>query len=336
MATHLRGPERVIINQLIDQNVFTSHPTPKTTQVVADAMMAFKKTVVQQHVNNYLTDLVGQRPENYQENLVWLVGPQQESPEAVHVLLATLKAVINLPELQGNRADRAVLVQTIVRQVHSEVVDLDEREIHRLITALFVDRFNLFVPDLPEYTPSDQEQEITEYWDVSPDFNLVAQALVNRLMAQTGRPPLTAVQRLNRLLLSRRYLSRATLSPQLWATLLQQKEAIAAQWAELQRFDLECGDDYALLLDTTRQPSKAKPSVVAIAVARRIGVGIPADKLTQTIRQVAATVLPDYPIVPTLVKQALLDFGLVTIQHEFVSPTPLVQRFAVGTQAEEE
>lgn len=336
MPAHLSGPERLIINRLIDQNLFTSTHTAKTAQATAAAVMALKRTVVQQHVNGFLKDLVGTVPENYQESLVWLVGPLKEDSETVHVLLATLKAVINIPELQGNRTDRAVLAQTIVRQVHSEVPQLDEHEIHRLITDLFVDHFHLFVPDVPESTPADQDQEVAEYWDVDPEFNRFAQALVTSLTKREDTAPLTAVQRLNRALLINRYLSRATLSPQLWTTLQANRESIAQQWAELDRFDLECGDDYVLLLDKSRTPSRAKPTAVAINVARQIGVGMPEAKLNQKIKQVTAQLFPDYTLAPTPVKQALIEFCLVTIQHDFVSPTPLVSRFMVTTQAEEE
>ncbi|GEO65713.1 hypothetical protein [Levilactobacillus spicheri] len=337
MVTHLRGAERDIVNQLIDRNLFTSTLTAQTPKATVNAVKALKKTVVQQHVNHFLQELVGTIPENYQENLVWLVGPPKEDAETVHILLATLKAVINVPELQGNRADRSVLTQTIVRQVHSEVPQLDEREIHRRITQLFVDRFQLFTPDTPEYVPLDQDQEVIEYWNVDPDFNRIAQALVTRLATKAATPPLTRLQRLNRALLIKRSLSRATTSPQLWQTLQEHRTELAQQWAELGRFDLECGDDYALLLDRTRTPSRAKPTVVAIAVARQIGeVGLPAAKLMAKIKQVTAVLFPDATISPTLVKQALAELGLVTVRDTFVVATPIAQRFLAKTTPEEE
>lgn len=336
MVTKLHATERFVINQLIDRGVFTSTLTPRTPQATVEAVMALKRTVTQQRINGYLKNLVGTIPENYQENLVWLLGPLKEDAETVHVLLATLKAVINIPELQGNRTDRAVLIQTVVRQVHSEVTTLDEREIHRLITALFVDRFKLFIPDVPEYTPIDQDQEITEYWDIDPEINRFAQAVVTHFRQKQAMPPLSAIQRLNRALLIKRSLNRATTSPQLWQALQDNRQAIAQQWAQLDRFDLEIGDDYALLLDHARTPSRAKPTVVAIALARQIGVGIPLEKLNQKIKQVAAVLLPNYPINLTLVKQALTDLGLVTIQSDFVTPTPLATRFMAKTQSEEE
>lgn len=269
MATHLRQTEQLIINQLLDRNVFTSRPSRKASQAQQKAVQALKQTVTQQHINYYLNDLLGSRPENFQENLVLLLGAQRESATAVHVLLATLKAIINLPELQGDRTDRVVLAQSVIQQVHSEVVELDEGTIHREITRLFVDRFKLLTPDAPAYLPSEADQEITEYWDVDPNFNLVAQAMVNRLRHRQETPPLTMRQRINRALLTHHYLTPQT-APQLWPELLANRAALAQQWAELDRFDLECGDGYALLLDKTRQPSQAKPTVVAIAVARAI------------------------------------------------------------------
>lgn len=117
-----------------------------------------------------------------------------------------MKAVINLPELQANQKDRSVLTQTIVRQVHSEVIDLDEKEIRRIINQLFVDRFKLFTLDYPELTQSNQSQEVAEYWNVNPNFNQVAQAIVNQLLVHQELD-LNDEQKLNRLLLNSRFIS---------------------------------------------------------------------------------------------------------------------------------
>lgn len=331
--SNLRATDRLIINQLFNNGVFTRTITPKTTGPMVDAINALKKPANQQRLNSYFKNLLGVVPDNYQENLLFLFGTQRLEPEAVHVLLATIKAVINLPELQNTQSDRVVATQTIIRQVHSEVVTLNEKEIRRQITALFVDRFALFVPDLPDLGPSEQTQTVEDYWDVSPDFNYFAQCLVNHLQAQTDTQPLTPVQRVNRALLTQRYLSR---SSKLWPDLLVHKAEIAEQWAQLGRFDLECGDDYALLLDNTRQPSKAKPFVVAIAVANSLGVGIPSDMLTTRIHLLTRQIFPETDVSVSLVKQALTDNGLVKEENQYVSPTPIVSRFVMRTMVEQD
>lgn len=333
MATKLSNLERLIINQLIDTGLFTSSPF-KPTNEMNDAVLALKKTIVQNHVNNYLNDLIGINPENIQENLLLTLGSDYESPETVHVLLATLKAVINLPELQSNTSDRAVLTQTIVRQVRSEVVDLDEKEVQRLITELFVERFKLFTEDHPDVAQSEQTQEITEYWNVSPDFNLVAQAIVNRLTSRQ-EVVMSDVQRVNQALLINRYIS-PKMSPHLWEVLLDKKDKIAAQWENLDRFDLECGDDYALLLDKKRQQVKSRPAVVAIAVAHGIHAGISEDELNQLIKDNVEKLFPSKKITVSQVKESLNDFDLIKIKHDFVYPAPIVKRFAIEEEISQE
>jgi len=326
MATRLSNLERLIVNQLIDTGLFTSSPV-KPTKEMTDAIMALKKTVVQNRINNYLKDLIGITPENIQENLLLTLGSEDESAETVHVLLATLKAVINLPELQNGSGDRAVLTQTIVRQVRSEVVDLDEKEVQRLITKLFVERFKLFTEDRPDVAQSEQTQEITEYWNVSPDFNLVAQAIVNRL-TNKQTPDLTDIQRVNRALLINHYIS-PKMSPYLWEILLDNKNKIFEQWENLDRFDLECGDDYALLLDKKRQQVKSKPAVVAIAVAHSIHSGISESELNQLIKDNINKLFPTNNIAVSNVKESLSEFDLIKTKNDFVYPAPIVKRFAI-------
>jgi len=326
MVTRLSNLERLIVNQLIDTGLFTSSPV-KPTKEMTDAVMALKKTVVQNRVNNYLKDLIGITPENIQENLLLTLGSENESAETVHVLLATLKAVINLPELQNGSGDRAVLTQTIVRQVRSEVVDLDEKEVQRLITKLFVERFKLFTEDRPDVAQSEQTQEITEYWNVSPDFNLVAQAIVNQL-ANKQTPDLTDIQRVNRALLINRHIS-PKMSPYLWEVLLDNKDKISEQWGNLDRFDLECGDDYALLLDKKRQQTKSKPAVVAISVAHSIHAGISEAEFNQLIKDNINKLFPTNNIALSNVKESLSEFDLIKIKNDFVYPAPTVKRFAI-------
>jgi len=329
----LHGTEQLIINELFDHSIFTSTITDRTTQVMADAINALKRPAAQQRINAFLDDLVGLAPTNFQENLVFLPGEKWLAPETVHVLLATLKAIINLPELQNTQLDRVVAVRTVVRQVHSEVVDLDEKEIRRQIIDLFVNRLGLFLEDEPEQGPDDQAQEVEEYWDVSSDFNFIAQCLVNQLQAAADVKELTSLQRINRALLNQRYVAA---SSRLWPELVAHKETIAAQWRQTNRFDLECGDDYALLLDRKRTPSTAKPFVIAVGVARSLGVGIPSDQLTTRIHKIAEQVLPEYPINVSLVKEALHDNALAREQDGYVIATPLVHRFVMRTADEGE
>lgn len=331
--SELRATERLIVNQLFDHGIFTSTITPQTTGTTVDAINALKRPVTQQRLNSYFKNLLGVVPDNYQENLLFLFGDKRLDAESVHILLATIKAVINLPELQNTQSDRVVPTQTIIRQVHSEVVALDEKEIRRQIVALFVDRFALFTPDMPELGPSDQTLEVEDYWDISPDFNYVDQCLVNHLQAGENAQPATAQQRVNRALLNRRYLSRQS---KLWPELLLHKEAIAEQWAQLDRFELECGDNYALLLDKTRQPSRAKPFVVAIAVANSLGVGLPTDQLVPRIHLLIRQIFPDTNVVISQVKQAMKEYALVKEENGYVSPTPLTSRFVMKTMVEQD
>ena len=325
--TDLTSSERLVINQLFDHGIFTSTVTPKMTNKMTDAIKSVKRPLVQQHINTYLKQLVGSGPDNYQNNFLFFIGSNQLDEDHVHVLLATLKAVINLPELKGRDADRAVATQSIMRQVHSEVPNLSEKLIYKMITDLFVTRLELFKPDIPENLSGEETQEVKEYWDVSPDFNYIAQCIVNYLMAQKDTPKLTAVQRVNRALMIKRYISAKT-DPGLWPTLVSNKNDVAEQWAQLQRFDLECGNDYALLLDRTHQPSSARPFVLAIAVAHSLGAGIPAAHLNQRIKQINHTVLPDHVVAPGLVSQALEDNALAYERGGFVIPSPLVKRFS--------
>ncbi|WP_259681559.1 hypothetical protein [Lactiplantibacillus pentosus] len=68
----LHHNERLIINQLLDQSLFTSTIQSGMTNRTKEAIQALKRPQVQQRVNTYLRDLVGVVPENYQENLVFL------------------------------------------------------------------------------------------------------------------------------------------------------------------------------------------------------------------------------------------------------------------------
>lgn len=330
----LRHSDQVIINELIDHQVFISAVTTQMSQKTVEAIESLKHPGTQQRISNYLTDLIGQNPGNYQENLVWLVGPQYVSATTVHILLATLKAIINLPELQNTRADRVVLAETVVRQVHSEVTECDERTILRQINALFVDQLGLLTLDQPATPPRDQAGEVQDYWDVNPNFTFITQCLVDNLMTTTPKPELTPIQQLNTQLLTQRYLSRKS-SAELWQTLTDNRVLIADQWAQLDRFEFEVGDDYALLLDQQRTPSEAKPFVIAIMVAHELGnAGVPQDELTALIKRTMVGIPAVASLTTTQVKQALFDYDLIEQRAGFISPTPLVARFQVKPEEE--
>lgn len=329
---NLSNSERIIINQLLDRGVFLSSINKQTPKSKIDVINSLKQNTVQQRINRYFEDLLGLQPESYQENLLFLLSSSSESPEIVHVILATLKTIINLPELKSDRDDQVVETSAIVRQVHSEVTELDEKEIRRIIVKIFVDRFQLFTPDYPEFEEKETDQEIVDYWDVDSNFNLFAQAMVNYLRKQGNGKELTVIQRINSALLIHRYLSPSN-SHGLWLELLKNKELIADQWAQLDRFDLEIGNNYALLLDRNRQTSRSKQSAVAIAVAKDIHEGIPEIELMDKIKETTKKVLLKSTVSPSLVKQALIDFDLVKIENNLVMPTPIVKRFAFANDS---
>ncbi|ERL65945.1 hypothetical protein [Schleiferilactobacillus shenzhenensis] len=320
--------DRFIINALFDRSVFTSSYQPGITRANRAAITSLQTPSGQQRVINYCKTLLGLAPENFQENLLLLVGTDYLRPVAVHVLLATLKAIINAPELQAGSGDRAVAAQTVVRQVHSVVAEVDEKEIRRLITRLFVDRFGLFTPDQLASTPTDTPAEVAEYWEVSPDFNVFAQNVVNYLDHARRNEALTAVQRVNRVLLTQTFLSPAS-DPAVWPLLAANKTAIADLWAQSGRFNLEVGNGYALLLDTQHTPSVAMPYLVALAVAHELGTGVQDSGLTQKIKAAAHRLYPTNAVPPSVVKQALRDTGLIEFRDGYAVPTPLVARFTV-------
>ncbi|WP_261807359.1 DUF4194 domain-containing protein [Lapidilactobacillus luobeiensis] len=326
--------ERTIINALFDQGVFTNGTTAKMAQRQIDAANASKKPLTQQRISSFLQELLGVTPTQYQGNFACLFGGEGLAPEVVHVLLATLKAVINLPELQNSFEDRAVPTRTIIRQVHSEVVELSEWQIRGVITQLFVDQMGLLIAGVPEMadSASSDPQEVDDYWIVDVNFNQVAQCLVDRLVTPPAPAKLSLGQQVNQTLLLRQFISPQT-SPELWPFLREHQAEIAAQWAQLGRFGLEMGQDYALLLDRQRQPSVAQPFILAIAVAQSLGAGIPVAALSPRINAVAAQVLPRYQGGTTPVKQALLSNGLVQEHAGFVVPTVLANRFAVTEQS---
>ncbi|KAB1968353.1 MULTISPECIES: hypothetical protein [Lacticaseibacillus] len=325
--------DQLVINELLDHGMFTTTPLPAATQISRAAISELKKLSVQQRLSYYFKNMFGATPENFQENLFFMIGKEELSPEVVHVLLATVKTIINEPELQSNLEDRAIPTQKLVRQVHSEVTELDERELLRCIDALFVKRFGLFTPDRLEEGAENIPAEIDDYWEIHPNFNEFAQNLVDFLTNDQTQPALSEVQKVNRVLLTEQFMSPKT-TQQLWPVLEAHKEAIAEQWTQGGRFVLEVGDQYALLLDQQRQPSVAKPYLAALVVAHQLGSGVAADDLTGLIKTVTAELFPGFTIQPSQVKAALLENDLMRAQDDYWVPTPIVARFAV-TQDEE-
>lgn len=328
----LRITDQLIVSELLDNNVFSSATTGQTTRARVEAVNSLKKPQTQQRIGAYLKNLIGQGPENFQENLVLMFGDRSLDEDMVHVLLATLKAVINLPSLQNNQTEHVIATQMLVRQVRSEVVNLDEKEIQRLITMLFVDRLSLFKSDYMEPLSDEETDTVAEYWDIDPNFNAIAQGIVNQL-EMTSSPNILPVQKINRRLLENSFVNRRQLGP-LWDVLITNKTEIAAQWAQTGRFILECGDNYALLLDTKRQPSVAKPFVLAIAVAHSLGVGVQEEFLNQRIHEISDQMFPKSTLSISNVKQELFDNQLVRNNHGFIVPTTLSSRFKVGAESE--
>ena len=74
--------------------------------------------------------------------------------------------------------------------------------------------------------------------------------------------------------------------PHLWQVFRENKEIIEKDWHELQRYYLECGNDYALLLDDYRKPSKSRQFYVAVKVAQSLGAGLSRSEYHHRIKQI--------------------------------------------------
>lgn len=327
---NLKNSDRLVINELLDTGIFASHaqrPSADRQRAVDELKLPSTK----RRLNSYLKGLIGTAPRNYQQNLLLMLGSQRMDTFSVHVLVATMKAVINEPSLQNGGDDRVIEVSRIVRQVASVVREADEREIVREINTLFVDRLGLFVPDA---APGNSQTEgfINDFWDVNPSFTQVARCLVDEIKTQNNAPDgLELLQQVNRALLTHAYLSPES-TPHTWELLQAYREEIAAQWDELGRYRLECGQEYALLLDTRRHPSESRPYIVAMAVAHSLGVGIPEKDLTARIRQLTRQLFGDNPVQPSTVKDALFESHLAQRKDDYVIPTPIVRRYKVTVE----
>lgn len=328
----LHATERLIINQLFDHGVFTSSITAELTNTTTRAVQALKKPITQQRINKYLKDLIGIIPKNYQENLLLLISDDVLPAQTVHVLLATLKTIINLPELQGKESNHVVSTELVIKQVHSEVIELDEHEILKEITDLFVNRFALFTVDVPESNSTEDSDKINEYWDISPDFNFFAECIVDYLLSREKNPILNDIQRVNQALLTDNYIG-AKQSPELWATLVSNKDYISHQWSQLKRFYLECGDDYALLLDQSRRTISSKSFIAALLVAKSLINGLPEDQLKYRINEITKNNFPDVRISNVKIQKLLFEEKLIIKKNGFLIASPIIDRFQVKTSA---
>lgn len=320
---------RQIISQLIDQEMFLSVTDDRLSKAGRNAVEANKRPETQRRVTGYLRDLLGVAPVNFQDQLLLLIGPGREPDSVVRVVLATLKAVINSPEMQGVTATHVVACLSIVSAVHSIVPELDEREVRAVIDQVFVERFKLLQLDHPETAVGETDAEVAEFWDVSPAFVGEAQNLVTYLQTTLQTPNVTPQQRVNRYLLTRLFLAKAT-QPELWAALQANKGAIEAQWAQLSRFYLEVGDDYAMLLDSERRPVKSRQFFVAVKVAQSLGSGLAGGELNARIRLVNEQLYPDTALALNMVKTEMLGAGLAVAQAGYWLKTPVAERFTIS------
>lgn len=331
----LGNTEKMIINRLLDQELFTSTPEPTTTKATINAIRAFKQGYKQRRVYHFFNHLIGTQPLNYGNNLVLLIGPGELNDAEKHVLLATLKAVISSPEMDGLASDMVIDSQSIIQQVHSEVVELDEPTIYGIIDDIFVKRFGLFTPDYPEGDEASRSEIMDPFWDINPDFISITHEMIEYMSHPQDTGNLTERQRVNRVLLRFRYLSPHRF-PELWPQLVANKEQLMADWAPLERFRLECGEDYAILLDNQQKKSEAKPLIVAIALANRLHDPIKKTKLTPKIREVTKELFPGRTVNPSDVKRGLLENALVSENGNYYQPTPVAKRFNVTADVEQE
>lgn len=323
----LEKAHRLAINQLLDHSLFTGTIDPSMRQGEVKARTVYQSPAGKRRIQGWFSRLFGEAPTGFQDNWLWLMGPGALTTDQVTILLATLKAVINTPAAQGVEADRVIEAEPVVASVHSAISKYSEPQIRRIIDNLFMERFKLLTPDNPEVT-DEKNTTVEEYWDVAEDFVPAAQLIVAVLKQQVKRASdVTPIQAVNRYLLTHRYLDRQ--EPQLWATLQTDKAGIAEMWAPLQRFYLEVGDDYAVLLDGSRRQLQSRQYFVALAVARSLGSGLPESDLGQRIRQFTEQLYSAAAVNPSLVKAELLNNGLAREEAGFWLATPVAKRFAI-------
>ncbi|MFD1392052.1 hypothetical protein ACFQ3L_00415 [Lacticaseibacillus jixianensis] len=324
----LEKAHRLAINQLLDHAIFTGSIDQGMRQSERKSREVYQSPSGRQRIQGWFSRLFGEAPTGFRDNWLWLMGPEKLPATHVTVLLATLKAVINTPAAQGIEADRVIEARPVIAAVHSAVPELGERKIRKIIDSLFVERFKLLTPDNPEVA-EEKNSTVQEYWDVAEDFVSAAQLLVSAL--KTGLKPnlesATPLQQVNRYLLKHRYLDQT--QPQLWATLKANKVAVADMWAPLQRFYLEVGDDYALLLDGARRQLQSRQYFVALAVARSLGAGVPDADLGQRIKMLSRQLYSEAVVNQTQVKEEIENNSLAQEKNGFWIATPVAKRFAI-------
>lgn len=320
--------QRLVINQLLDHAVFTSSVSTSMSELEIRARRVYQSPLGQQRINGWFARSFGFVPQSYRDNWLWLAGPNRLSVTEVRILLATLKAVINTPAAQGVEADRVIATQPIVTAVRSVVPELGDRQINKVIHQLFVDRFGLLIPDTPEVN-DEENSTVDEYWDVATDFVPIAQLLVQSMQQslKADVPAITPIQRVNAYLL--KFRSMTPKLGALWQTLQENKQAIADLWVPLQRFYLEVGDDYALLLDANRRQLKSRQYFVAIAVARSLGAGVANGDLGRRIAQLSEQLYPNESVNPSFVREELRNNALAYQDNDYWVATAVASRFAI-------
>lgn len=333
----LTKAERAVIAQLLTHGVFTATKTPDMKAGAIAARDAYQKPEGQRRINGWFRQVFGAIPQSFQDNWVWLMGPDQLSSDAIAVLLATLKAVINTPAAQGVEADRVIEARPVIASVQTAVPNLSDKQVGKIIEELLVKRFQLLVPDNPvDQNDSSGSSVVQEYWDVSVDFVAVAQLLVQAMQASLkhATQSATPAQQVSAYLLKHRYMDASV--GELWSVLQQQKSQIAAAWQPLQRFYLEVGDDYAVLLDASRRQLASRQYFIALAVARSLTSGLPEAQLGSRIKQIARQLYPEANINPAYVKDELRDNALAWLDHGTWVATPVALRFAITLEDDDD
>lgn len=325
----LDNTDQLIINQLIDQELFTAIPDHKTTKIQRRAVHAFQNGYKQRRVANFFQTLIGTTPLNFGNNLVLMIGSGDLSDKEKHVLVATLKVIISSPQIDGLESDMVIDSPTVIHQVQSEVTELDEAAIYEIIDRLFVKRFGLLTPDYPEGTTVTQTEIMDPFWDIDPNFVSITYEFIQYLTQHSEPAPLTVTQRLNRLLLQQRCIT-AKQSAKQWHQLIENKDELSKAWQPLARFRLEIGDDYAVLLDGHQQKRSTRPLMIALTLVNKMGPVLEKASFTKTVRQITKTVSTDWSVNASDVRRSLIENALVVDKGDYFERTAVVNRFAIG------
>ncbi|MCH4164405.1 MAG: hypothetical protein LKF37_06420 [Lentilactobacillus diolivorans] len=330
----LDNTDRYIVNQLIDRELFTAIPGPKATKLQINAVHTFQNGYKQRRVANFFQTLIGTSPLNFGNNLVLMIGPNELDDQVKHVLLATLKVIISSPQMDGLESDMVIDSPSVIHQVQSEVTELDEQRIYEIIDGIFVKRFGLLTPDYPEGSVTTVQTEIMDpFWDIDPSFISITHEFIHYLTHQSDMESLTTIQQLNRILLQQRFFTPRQ-RPKLWAWLIENKVQLSKDWQPLNRFRLEVGNDYAVLLDSQQHKREAKPFIVAIALANKMGATLAKTAFPKQVRQVAKDLFPGRTINASDVKKGLLENALVLDKGDYFERTPVAKRFRASNIAD--